>query len=86
MLTHPSVMKGTACFAMTSRLSSSLRKKICPRLSIIDLTSSIVLSSSFGDASVMKQMKSSLAEFIEVMGFPLFFNAFTADLIVLTSS
>lgn len=53
---------------------------------MIDLTSDMVLSSSFGDAKVMKQMKSSLAEQIEVIGFPLFLRIVTADLIVFTSS
>lgn len=88
-LTHPSVMKGSACFAMTWRLSSSLRKKIWPRLSIIDFTSSIVLSSNLSSrlASVMKQMNSSEAEQTDVIGsFPLFFSVVTADLMVLTSS
>lgn len=85
-LTHPSVMKGTACFAITSRLSWSFFRKICPRFNMIDLTSSIVLSSSFGEAKVMKQMNSSLAEHTDVIGFPLFLSTVTADLIVLTSS
>lgn len=53
---------------------------------MMDFTSDIVLSSSFGDANVMKQMKSSLAEQTEVIGFPLFFRIVTADLIVFTSS
>jgi hypothetical protein len=34
----------------------------------------------------MKQMKSSLAEHTEVIGFPLFLRAVTADLMVFTSS
>lgn len=53
---------------------------------MIDFTSFIVLSSSFGEASVMKQMNKSLAEHTEVIGFPLFLSADTADLIVFTSS
>lgn len=79
-------MKGSACLAITWRLSSSFRKKIWPRLSIMVFTSSIVFDSSFGEASVMKQMNSSLAEHTEVMGFPLFLRTVTADLMVLTSS
>lgn len=79
-------MNGIACFAITWRLCWSFWRKTFPRFNIIVLTSFIVLSSSFGDAKVMKQMKSSLAEHTDVMGFPLFFNVFTANLIVLTSS
>lgn len=79
-------MKGSACLAITWRLSSSFCKKIWPRLSIMVFTSSIVLDSSFGEARVMKQINSSLAEHTEVMGFPLFLRIVTADLMVLTSS
>lgn len=79
-------MKGSAWHAMTCRLSSSFLRKIFPLLSIIDFTSLILLSSSFGETSVMKQIKSSLAEQIDVIGFPLFFNIVTADFMVLTSS
>jgi hypothetical protein len=53
---------------------------------MIDFTSDIFLSSSLGDANVMKQMKSSLAEQIDVIGFPLLLRIVTADLIVLTNS
>lgn len=79
-------MNGIACLAMTCRLSSSFRKNIWPRVNMIVLTSSIVLSSSFGDARVMKQMNRSLAEQTDVIGFPLFFSSVTADLIVFTNS
>lgn len=85
-LTHPSVMKGMACFAITWRLSSSLRKKVFPRFNIMLFTSSIVLSSNFGEANVMKQINSALAEHTEVIGLPLFLSIVTADSIDFTIS
>lgn len=85
-LTHPSVMKGIACLAITWRLSSSLCKNVFPRFNMMLFTSTIVLSSSFGDAKVMKQMNKALAEQTEVIGLPLFFSMVTADSIDFTIS
>lgn len=85
-LTHPSVINGIACFAITYRLSSSFLKKVLPRSSMMLLTSVIVLSSSLGLAKVMKQMNKALAEQTDVIGFPLFFSVSTADSIDFTSS
>lgn len=79
-------MKGIACLAITYRLSSSFFKNVLPRSSMMLLTSVIVLSSSFGEAKVMKQMNNALAEHTEVIGFPLFFNVSTADSIDFTNS
>jgi hypothetical protein len=42
--------------------------------------------STFGDANVMKQMKSSHDEQMEVMGFPDEINTLMADFTVVTSS
>lgn len=49
-------------------------------------TSTIVLSSNFGEAKVMKQMNNALAEHTEVIGLPLFFSIVTADSIDFTIS
>ena len=53
---------------------------------MIFFTSVIVLSSNFGDESVMKQMNSSLAEQTAAIGFPQFLRILTANLILSISS
>lgn len=70
---------------MTFLLPRSFFRKLCPRFNMIDFTSSIVLLSNFGDARVMKQMKSSQDEHTAVTGVPQFLSTFIASLIVSTS-
>jgi hypothetical protein len=80
-------MKSTEFWAMTSRLASSFLKKLCPLLVIIFLTSVMsYISSILGEEMVMKHMKSSQEELIDVIGLPLSFITLIADLIVLMSS
>jgi hypothetical protein len=87
LLTHPSVIKSAAFLAIESRLARSFLRKLCPRFVMIFLTSVIsYISSIFGDEIVIKHIKSSHEELIDVIGLPLSLMTLIADLIVLISS